>query len=267
MYFLSIGALVLLYQLCCVSAFIPQVSVSPREFLISRLATSTQKANSDIKTCKNGHGIINESFKKLISFPLTTALSVMVGSLTDIPFHAKMVNAAQQVDPIVATANTDGDDCTTTSNPSKTTVFCRRLGLVGGRLRGCSANENCFSSSAVAAEKYLPPWTYAFRSTDTESAWTELKIAIQTQELKILRADESTRYILAAEKGSAKQPKGSSNFYEFLIRSKESLVLTRGLVDKTVYIYPLQQPISDFGVLKAKLDAVRTSIGWLTEEQ
>lgn len=99
-------------------------------------------------------------------------------------------------------------------------------------------------------------------------AWTELNIAVAKNELKILRSNKDQWYILAAERADAsKQPKGASNFYEFLIRPDDKLVLSRALVDKTVFVYPLQQPVSDFGILKSKLDAVRSTLGWLREEQ
>jgi hypothetical protein len=72
--------------------------------------------------------------------------------------------------------------------------------------------------------------------------------------------------MLAAEKGSSKegppQPAGSSLFYEFLLRPEEKLVLYRAVVDKTVFVYPLQQPVTDFGVLKASLKGVLSKTGW-----
>jgi hypothetical protein len=76
-------------------------------------------------------------------------------------------------------------------------------------------------------------------------------------------------YLLAAEKGSDNvsrqgkpQPAGSSLFYEFLLRPQENLVLYRAVVDKTVFVYPLQQPVTDFGVLKEKLAIVLSKTGW-----
>jgi hypothetical protein len=76
-------------------------------------------------------------------------------------------------------------------------------------------------------------------------------------------------YLLAAEKGSDNvsrqgkpQPAGSSLFYEFLLRPQEKLVLYRAVVDKTVFVYPLQQPVTDFGVLKEKLAIVLSKTGW-----
>ena len=163
--------------------------------------------------------------------------------------------------------------CATTSNPSTTTQWCRELGLKEGRLRGCQANENCFSTSSKAATKYLSPWQYEFSplslstksSTTTleDEVWDNLKIACQVNGLKILQDKkvDDQRYLLAAEKGSnvPQQPGGSSLFYEFTLRPTDKLILYRAVVDKTIFLYPLQQPVSDFGALKSKLNAIRDS--------
>ena len=155
--------------------------------------------------------------------------------------------------------------CVTESNPQTTTISCRQLGLKDdGRLLGCQANENCYSTSASSPSKYASPWKYSAQST--EEAWTLLRAAVENQGLKVLKADEATHYMLTAEKGVAKkgqpQPAGSSLFYEFLLRPEEKLVLYRAVVDKTVFLYPLQQPVTDFGVLKDRLSGVLSKTGW-----
>jgi len=165
--------------------------------------------------------------------------------------------------------------CTTTSNPSATIQYCRQLGLENGRLRSCQANENCFSTSSKSASKYISPWQYEFSSKPTNEeetletvAWNKLKQAVEDNGLKILQdkvVDNGQRYLLAAEKGSSvsKQPSGSSLFYEFTLKDEDKLILFRAVVDKTVFLYPLQQPISDFGALQSKLDAIRNSANFL----
>ena len=107
----------------------------------------------------------------------------------------------------------------------------------------------------------MSPWTYEYAESDSSVAWFKLKAAVAASGLKIVQSTD--QYILAAEKGASKQPAGSSLFYEFLIRPEDKLVLQRALVDKTVFIYPLQQPVSDFGVLTSKLDQIKESLGWL----
>ena len=71
--------------------------------------------------------------------------------------------------------------------------------------------------------------------------------------------------LTAAEKNVPKQPTGASLFYEFLLRDngEEKLVLYRGVVDKTVLLYPLQQPVSDFNALNNRLDGILKRLQWL----
>ena len=74
--------------------------------------------------------------------------------------------------------------------------------------------------------------------------------------------------MLAAERGDGreKQPAGSSLFYELVLRADDRLILQRAFVDKTVFLYPLQQPVSDFGALKSRLDDVQRLAGFLKTE-
>jgi hypothetical protein len=175
-----------------------------------------------------------------------------------------LASAVALIGPSSANAN-DFPACITESNPQTTVVSCRQLGLKGdGRLLGCQANENCFSTSATAATKYSSPWKYS--AQNTEEAWTLLRAAVENQGLKVLKADPISHYMLAAEKGTARQgqpqPAGSSLFYEFLLKPEEKLVLYRAVVDKTVFVYPLQQPVTDFGVLKSRLSGIISKTGW-----
>jgi hypothetical protein len=74
--------------------------------------------------------------------------------------------------------------CVTDSNPQTTVISCRQLGLKDdGRLLGCQANENCYSTSASSATKYSSPWKYSVQ--DTDQAWTLLKAAVESQGLKV----------------------------------------------------------------------------------
>ncbi len=171
-----------------------------------------------------------------------------------------------------------GGACTsTTSAISGATVdSCRTVGLVKGSLRGCRANENCFSTSAVAAGKNRPPWTYDGITADNDGA-TAVKFllsAVEASGVKVLQnkvieeegSSSKYFYILGAERGDdrkEKQPAGSSLFYEFKVLPSEKLVLYRAFVDKTVFLYPLQEPVSDFGALDARLDDIRGRVGWL----
>ena len=175
-------------------------------------------------------------------------------------------------------------------------------------MRGCQANENCFSTSATAGGKRVSPWLFKQSPSDAREVLTE---AIKLEGLKILQSkavggawagegvgvDKTDKidsdgdkastgeryYFLAAEKGVAKQPSGASVFFEFLIKvsllisigwlvmdnvtsdanptlltptlylqsGKPNVVLYRTVIDKTIFVYPLQQPVGDFGYLKS----------------
>lgn len=155
-------------------------------------------------------------------------------------------------------------ECITDVNPQATVISCRILGLdKDGRLQGCRANENCVSTSAKAARKYSSPWRFSVNSgISVESAWERLTDAVASEGLRTLRKDPSAHYLLAAEKDVPKQPSGASLFYEFLLKEEDELVLYRGFVDKTVFLYPLQQPVTDFGAVENKLEKVKQRAGF-----
>ena len=197
-------------------------------------------------------------FGQIKTLVITSGGAFILGS--NIPTITSIAVAAAEVNEIQR-------ECKSESNPQTTTTTCRKLGLINGRLQGCDANENCFSTSAKAASKYGPPWTYNFIAERDPSydPWDTLKSAVLEEGLTILQSPEDTGYILAAEKDVPRQPKGASLFYEFLLKRAESdrLVLYRAVVDKTVFVYPLQQPVSDFGALENRLQGVLRRTGWL----
>lgn len=169
---------------------------------------------------------------------------------------------------VAATVNTPtltSKSCIREVVQSTTMISCsNNVGLVGNSLRKCNAKENCFSSSSKAAETYLSPWSYEFTRLSIETVWSNLLSTIKAQGLLILEADYSKKYILAYEDCSDKrQPSDAKNYYEFLIKPEDYLVLTRAVVDKTAFVYPLQQPIPDFNILQSKLDSIRLQLGFL----
>ena len=158
-------------------------------------------------------------------------------------------------------------ECITTSNPSATTIFCRELGLKDNRLRGCKSSENCRSTSSFSSGKQATPWYISLdenKKVPAKDTFSRLKSAIQLSGLTVLKEDGEKGYILAAEKNIPKQPAGSSLFYEFLIKPSDNLILYRGVVDKTIFLYPLQQPVTDFGALDNRLNQVKEKGGFLS---
>lgn len=197
------------------------------------------------------HRSVFEKFKRIIVFSGSAFL--VENSFSPQPFRYS--HAIEEIQ----------SGCTTDTNAQVTVTSCRKLGLVKNRLRGCDANENCISTSSKAASKYGPPWTYGFiyEKDPSYDPFTSLISAAIEEGLTILRAEGN--YILAAEKNVPNQPSGSSLFYEFLIKDGigDKVVLYRAVVDKTVFLYPLQQPVSDFGALQSRLEGVLHRTGWL----
>ena len=159
-------------------------------------------------------------------------------------------------------------ECITESNPQTTVQVCRVLGLVDNdeRVRGCSANENCFSTSATSSGKRISPWLF---KQSVDDAATILVDAVKLEGLKVLQTKtlaSGSVYVLAAEKNVPKQPAGASIFYEFLVKAgTPNVVLHRAVIDKTIFVYPLQQPVGDFNYLKPKLEEIRARTGFRIE--
>lgn len=193
------------------------------------------------------------------------ATRVMVVILINL-WTAQCCNSLDRAD--IAAVNTptlSSKSCIREVLQSTTMISCsNNVGLVGNSLRKCNAKENCYSSSSKAAETYLSPWSYEFTKLSLETVWSSLLSAVKDQGLVIVEADYNKKYILAYEDCSDKrQPKDAKNYYEFLIKPNDYLVLTRAVVDKTAFVYPLQQPIPDFNILQSKLDSIRLRLGFL----
>ena len=179
------------------------------------------------------------------------SLSISVGCI------ALSVNAGSNLVPELG-------QCISESNPQTTTITCRQVGLVDGRIRGCNANENCFSTSASSATKRLSPRHYTSNEDDT---FLILRTAIQSENLKILKTNPNIYYVLAAEKNLyPNQPSGSSIFYEFMLKPEDKVILYRGVIDKSIFVYPLQQPVSDFNVIKNKMNIILSKCGLEEDE-
>ena len=168
-----------------------------------------------------------------------------------------MLNSEQ---PVPNTSSACKEDVT----PSRTVVVCREFGVVNGGLRSCKANENCVATASRTPTKRSQPWRFGYLSSS--DAFKVLRDAVQLEGLTVLQAKEESLYLLAAEKDVPRQPQGSSLFYEFLVKPEDGVVLQRAVVDTTVFIYPVQQPVSDFGALSAKLDGILKRTGFQVDE-
>lgn len=154
--------------------------------------------------------------------------------------------------------------CSSTTNVSGyTMVTCDRQGLDrDGRLLGCSSSENCLSTSAVRIPAKLgSPWEYAPQTHDADRAFASLVRTVEdTAGATMKTIDTKTHYLLA--QFPSKVPPGGVDFVEFLVKSEDQIVLYRSVSRDTLYVYPLQQPVSDQGQIKERLEGIRKELGW-----
>ena len=156
--------------------------------------------------------------------------------------------------------------CVSRSNPAITTVSCRRYGLDReGRLRGCGAAENCVSTSAVTSPtKFAPPWSYASAprlAGRADEAWTLLLAALERDaSLTLVEVDPATRYARAV--APSRVPPGGVDDVEFRLDEAERAVFYRSCSREAVFVYPLQQPLSDNDAQRDRLRGIREVLGW-----
>eukprot|EP00180_Rhodochaete_pulchella_P001161 Plantae.Rhodophyta-Rhodochaete_pulchella.ctg1983.p1 GENE.Plantae.Rhodophyta-Rhodochaete_pulchella.ctg1983~~Plantae.Rhodophyta-Rhodochaete_pulchella.ctg1983.p1 ORF type:complete len:219 (+),score=24.30 Plantae.Rhodophyta-Rhodochaete_pulchella.ctg1983:284-940(+) len=131
-------------------------------------------------------------------------------------------------------------------------------GLVKGRLAECRADQNCISTTSIRnATKFGPPWTYLPQTGSKTEAWAALRDAVLKQPYASLVEDTGS-YMRAEFPGF---PKGIDDV-EFLLLPEDGVVGYRSCSREVIYVYPLTQPISDFGKNRARLDQIRSELGW-----
>ena len=156
--------------------------------------------------------------------------------------------------------------CSTASNPSSTIVTCLGFGKSSeGRLQGCAADEACIATSAVRnPSKYGPPWQPSSgpERVDADRAWRSVVAAVGEQPgLKIVEQDDGARY-LRATAASVIPPDGQDDV-EFVLRDDDGLrLLYRSATRQSVFVYPLQQPVSNQKSHLERLVAIRRRLSW-----
>ncbi|CAM9533409.1 unnamed protein product, partial [Discosporangium mesarthrocarpum] len=147
------------------------------------------------------------------------------------------------------------EGCRSVSNPSTTTVVCPRRGLTrDGRLYPCRSPENCVSTSSIRTpEKLGTPWEYSSQTNDADKAFASLIAAVEgTKGVSLKEIDTSSRYLWA--EFPSKVPQDGVDDVEFLLKPSDNMVLYRSASRRTIFVYPLQRPLSDQGNNKERLE-------------
>ena len=156
--------------------------------------------------------------------------------------------------------------CKSESDPFKTTKHCVRFGRdKDNRLLTVAADENGISTSAVRSpSKFSAPWDYVPETFEADVAWKSLKIAITELEgARIVeeKMEPQVSFYLHATAPSSVPP-GSIDDIEFVLNTDTKVVFFRSVTRDTVFLYPLQQPLSDRGANLKRLESIRKSLGW-----
>lgn len=142
-----------------------------------------------------------------------------------------------------------------------------RIGLdEKGRIRLCLAtNPNCVSTSSVMTENYVAAIRAPYGNAE-EAAGVLIPVVQRT--LAAAKLEENK----AAGTGNSQYIRFSipSQFgvdsLEFLIRPESnggsSVVTYRSVAGEVKYIWPIQQPISDGGLQKRRVQAVYDQLNW-----
>jgi uncharacterized protein (DUF1499 family) len=80
--------------------------------------------------------------------------------------------------------------------------------------------------------------------------------------VKVVEVDFTKHYLRAEAPSSF--PSRNVDDLEFVLEPKEGLVFYRAASRESVYLYPLQQPVSDGGNLRKRVDSLQRTLGWGT---
>ena len=185
---------------------------------------------------------------------LHAGLSLLSASLCFPPLAARAATITGDV----------GRKCTTASTPSATTVTCQGYGLAGGRVRSCAADEACLSTSAISnPSKFAPPWSpiSAQEAADAARAWRSVAAAVAEEPgLRIVEQDDGGRYLRAT--GPSAVPTDGTDDVEFVLRDDGGVrLLYRSATRQSVFLYPLQQPVSNQQSHIDRLASIRRRLG------
>lgn len=134
------------------------------------------------------------------------------------------------------------------------------FGLKGGRLKECSPQSNCISTSSIKSlDKYGSPFKVP-DDTDPEMAWLNLKKALEADSVfKKITADDSKHYI-RAEATSLFPPTGIDDVEFLMPEPKERTIFFRSN-SRDVIKAGQQFKIGDSSSHKNRLDRIKRAAG------
>lgn len=106
---------------------------------------------------------------------------------------------------------------------------------------------------------FIPP----LMARSARVAWVDLIRALQGMEstgVKVVEIDNDNYYVRA--EAPSKVPPNGIDDLEFVFLPNDGLVLYRSASRDSVYVYPVQQPLSDQETNRERLKQIRLSLGW-----
>ncbi|GIL76278.1 hypothetical protein Vretimale_5857 [Volvox reticuliferus] len=153
---------------------------------------------------------------------------------------------------------------------SKKTII---LGVTSeGTIRGClgNVNPNCVSTASTN-ELYAPAWRAKTRTAREAAQEMESTVLALYPEWSLA---QSQTYDFGEYRAFLVPSLFGKDILEFLIKDESvnnrnwegdregPYVTYRSLAGSVKYIWPIQQPLSDFGAQKARLQELREKLGW-----
>jgi uncharacterized protein (DUF1499 family) len=194
----------------------------------------------------------------LRSIVTTTSTAAFLSS----PLPAIAIDTTATSSPV--TAGRRG--CTVNSDPGKTVVTCQGELMANNkdsRVSGIAATENGVSTSAVKnPSRFSPPWSYLTETSDATRAWQSLARAVQQVDPELTIVERTDHYLHCVVPTRSPPGLDSSDDLEFLLRAEDNLVLYRSATRAAVFVYPLQQPVTDRNSNLERLEKIRQILGW-----